>query len=93
MKSVLPAESLLPEWKKEQKRIAKLSQTMLSLSKGHSWNPLRKYPRNELCFCGSGLKSKKCCLPGLPLAIKTKDAIHLRTMVNEVRRKRDELYH
>lgn len=32
--------------------------------KNHDWNPLLKYPRNEECFCGSGLKFKKCCLNG-----------------------------
>lgn len=30
---------------------------------GHAWNPLKQYPRNEKCFCGSSEKAKKCCLP------------------------------
>lgn len=36
---------------------------------GSAWNPLQKYPRNEPCYCGSGKKFKKCCLPFEPLAI------------------------
>ncbi len=28
---------------------------------GNTWNPLSKFPRNHPCFCGSGLKAKKCC--------------------------------
>jgi hypothetical protein len=28
-----------------------------------AWNPLTGYPRNKGCFCGSGVKAKKCCLP------------------------------
>ncbi len=27
---------------------------------GYAWNPLRDFPRNEVCFCGSGKKFKKC---------------------------------
>ena len=32
---------------------------------GRTWNPLRGYPRNNGCFCGSGDKAKKCCMPKL----------------------------
>lgn len=30
---------------------------------GYAWNPLLKFPRNQLCFCGrdGGLKFKNCC--------------------------------
>ena len=31
--------------------------------KGAMWNPLLKWPRNHVCWCGSGLKAKFCCLP------------------------------
>lgn len=31
---------------------------------GHTWNPLAKWPVNEPCWCSSGKKAKKCCLPG-----------------------------
>jgi uncharacterized protein YecA (UPF0149 family) len=33
------------------------------LHEGNAWNPLQKYPRNAPCFCNSGKKAKKCCLP------------------------------
>lgn len=33
------------------------------------YNPLSSYPRNDPCFCGSGKKSKKCCLNKIPKAV------------------------
>ena len=30
---------------------------------GNAWNPLKGYPRNNPCFCGSTIKAKHCCLP------------------------------
>lgn len=30
---------------------------------GSAWNPLKKWPPNEACWCGSGKKAKKCHLP------------------------------
>lgn len=36
---------------------------------GFVWNPLLRYPRNEPCPCGSGMKFKKCHLDQLPQAI------------------------
>lgn len=27
---------------------------------GWVWNPLLRYPRNRACYCGSGVKFKKC---------------------------------
>lgn len=32
---------------------------------GKVWNPVRDYPVNKLCFCGSLVKAKRCCLPFL----------------------------
>jgi hypothetical protein len=29
-------------------------------TEGNTWNRLRDFPRNESCFCGSGLKFKRC---------------------------------
>lgn len=29
---------------------------------GYAWNPLKQYPRNANCFCGSGRKFKTCCV-------------------------------
>lgn len=34
------------------------------------WNPLRRFPRNAPCFCGSKEKFKRCC------AEKLADTIH-----------------
>ena len=45
---------------------------------GMGWNPLRDWPRNETCFCNSGLKAKKCCLNRQPDCIDEKDAHNLR---------------
>lgn len=30
---------------------------------GNAWNPLKGFPRNNPCFCGSEIKAKHCCLP------------------------------
>lgn len=35
----------------------------LVLRDGLAWNPLRGFPRNKQCFCKSGKKAKRCCLP------------------------------
>lgn len=45
---------------------------------GKTWNPVRKYPRNHGCFCGSGVKAKKCCLPHLALVVSEKFASHIK---------------
>lgn len=31
------------------------------LPDGAKWNPLRKFPVNKECFCGSKIKFKNCC--------------------------------
>lgn len=36
------------------------------LPEGYLWNPLNKYPQNRGCFCGSGVKAKRCCIPVSP---------------------------
>lgn len=36
---------------------------------GFKWNPVLKYPKNEACYCGSGVKFKKCCLPNESMAV------------------------
>lgn len=38
---------------------------------GNKWNPILKYPKNESCYCGSGKKFKKCCLPGETMAVNS----------------------
>lgn len=37
-------------------------------------NPLLRYPRNAKCFCGSGKKSKACCLPRVSQLVYASDA-------------------
>lgn len=41
---------------------------------GLVWSPLRRWPVNEPCYCGSGRKAKKCCLPTAPATMEAKDA-------------------
>lgn len=77
-KSDLPVESssLKPAktgYKSEQEKWKRLSKAAITLNRGFHWNPLLRYPRNSLCFCGSGIKSKKCCLPKIPMAIPMKE--------------------
>jgi len=44
------------------------------LKPGYVYNPLKKYPRNGPCICGSGKKFKKCHLDLLPDAITVAEA-------------------
>lgn len=44
------------------------------LNPGAAWNPLKKYPRNKGCICGSGEKFKRCCLPRQPRTIQESEA-------------------
>jgi hypothetical protein len=37
-----------------------------AVKQGHVWNPIRSYPRNNPCPCGSGKKFKKCHYKDLP---------------------------
>lgn len=57
---------------------------------GNEWNPLIKYPRNSVCYCGSKIKAKKCCIPKQPLAIDSSFAAAasplVKTMRSEARR-------
>lgn len=48
------------------------------------FNPYLKYPRNESCYCGSGLKFKKCCLPNEDGYVILKKAKDLET-VNKIK--------
>lgn len=61
-------------------------------SNGYAVNPMLKYPRNAICFCGKPekkteklLKFKKCCLPRMSLCIPIKDAIKLRPVARHAR--------
>lgn len=45
---------------------------------GYAFNPLRDYPRNEACFCGSLKKFKKCHDGKLPMCCTVKSAHEIR---------------
>lgn len=47
-------------------------------AEGRAWNPLRDYPRNLPCFCGSKKKFKKCCLAKMGDTVKAEDAAKLK---------------
>lgn len=51
----------------------KKHRTAYFLSGGNSWNPLKKFPRNAPCFCGSEKKFKKCCEPKTNHFVQTDD--------------------
>jgi SEC-C motif len=39
-----------------------------------AWNPMLRFPRNNPCFCASGVKFKKCCLPRMTRVISKENA-------------------
>lgn len=51
--------------------------------KGLAWNPLMDYPRNEKCFCGSGVKFKKCHLTTMPKCVLIKDAEEFKRFMDQ----------
>ena len=58
---VLPAVKISkpikpPRFTKEQRNAHKLEP-------GQKLNPLKAFPKNAPCFCGSQRKAKKCCIP------------------------------
>ncbi len=48
------------------------------LRDGYEWNPLRAFPRNLPCPCGSQKKFKVCCLDSMPAAVKADIAAEYR---------------
>jgi hypothetical protein len=59
-------------------RPPKPGRTGYAPSAGMAWSPLRDWPRNEACWCGPGVKAKKCHLPVLPSTMTAKDAKPIR---------------
>lgn len=51
---------------------------------GFVYNPLLKYPRNERCYCGSGVKAKMCCLPKVKRVVPKDSAPLLKDYVDHV---------
>lgn len=50
------------------------------LRPGFDWNPLIGYPRNKGCWCGSGDKAKRCCMPHIARALPRNEA----AVINEI---------
>lgn len=48
---------------------------------GHTWNPLKNFPRNEPCFCGSGKKFKKCCLDKMGTTVTIKECENIKKLL------------
>jgi len=46
--------------KTERGDLVDRSRICFGLRPNTAWNPLKKYPRNAPCFCGSGKKFKVC---------------------------------
>jgi hypothetical protein len=53
-----------------------------------SWNPIQDLPRNKPCFCDSGKKFKKCCLPLQPKLMPTELALDTLAAIKELKRLR-----
>lgn len=59
---------------KEKMKGTKFRQMCAMPVRERTWNPVRKFPRNFGCFCGSGEKAKKCCLPHIAPTVSKKFA-------------------
>ncbi|AFC22542.1 hypothetical protein phi1422_0022 [Bdellovibrio phage phi1422] len=58
------------EYQKEQDEKRNSHKMCYALESGNQWNPLKAYPRNLPCPCGSGIKFKKCCVDKIPMTVK-----------------------
>lgn len=75
----MPSQSKkMQEILQEQEVFSRLKKSRRVLKPKFQWNPLKKLQRNEPCPCGSNLKFKKCCLNGLPDALPSEQADHIR---------------
>lgn len=52
----------------------KFRQTFSRPYPGTTWNPLKKYPVNARCWCGSLTKAKKCCQPYVKAVVSEETA-------------------
>ncbi len=48
------------------------------------WNPLRDFPRNMPCFCGSTTKFKRCCMSKLEDTIEPQQLAPLKAAMAKV---------
>ncbi len=51
---------------------------------GRLWNPLREFPRNMPCFCGSGNKFKRCCMKNLEDTVEPQQLAPLKKAMAQV---------
>lgn len=75
---------LLKEHFKEQRKIGQ-GKRVFRAPEGMVWNPLRSYPRNAPCVCGSGKKFKGCHLQELPDTCSASDAKNLQGLVDRAK--------
>lgn len=47
-------------------------------------NPMMRYERNTGCWCGSGAKAKRCCLPGVKQVVTVQEAEFLNAYLKDV---------
>jgi uncharacterized protein YecA (UPF0149 family) len=52
-----------------------------------AWNPIQDLPRNKPCFCDSGKKFKKCCLPNQPKLMEIELARLTLATIQEIQKK------
>lgn len=76
--------------KKQRKRKAQAHIDGVVPSSGNDWNPFQKYPRNETCYCGSGVKYKRCCVDSDPISIRINVAEQAKPLIQKARKKRAE---
>lgn len=61
-----------------------LRKRALAPKPGMVWNPLSRFPRNEQCFCGTGLKFKACCITKVKPCCPAADAEKVQEIVDKL---------
>lgn len=67
------------------------SKVCYGVPSGFAWNPLKQWPRNLTCFCGSKKKFKKCCMPRIRDLVTEKEAEELKILMHDFLEKQKEL--
>lgn len=58
---------------------------MVALTReGFAWNPMRDYPRNQPCPCGSQAKFKRCCLPKMAACVPVEKAEKMKHLLKQM---------
>ena len=60
-----PAPAPQPGYRGEQRQSDDRVRTIWRPKTNMVWNPLLAYGRNNPCWCDSGKKAKRCCLPNI----------------------------